>query len=762
MCVFSARLLRGAALIGRKSAPLLEEGCYDSVRDAVFRPKRLGGWLNDPLRSVPSEVGRIDSYRKFVLKKFVDPDKKLIRRIVARRRAEKLLSLDEETHRLGQEYLDMMFHASAVAPQPSEYLENKVNRILEARFNYNPASPSSKYLGKLEEQGERALLESSENAHGVDNALVEAADEPENVFERLSTCNKNTTLLNVWKEHMDFEKVIHNQCEIPNSFGYKEKEDEYRMLRKSAVVFDKSYTLIVKITGTSANYFLEQMLTFSVSKMAQLDVCYGSLLDSKGFIIDTCYVCKSRDEYILVTNGRTKKDIYDYLTSYAIHCKNYGLDIAIVPMTNFTSIGLYGPCSPNVLLDLHSRACNSENGTDASEDIRDVDKDVNCKVQLQSSADGEQLPAFMKCFPVKFSNRIDDTGNVSESIITCARISDTGEDGFEFIVPNTIVQRFSELLLSHKEVHPMGLKTYDIARLESGILRSDLDLTPECSPMQASLMWNVDIKKIRQKQLFGYKFIGHDLTGGVSKIRVGLICNEMVNKSSTILKSSNRMPIGFITSSAWSPALQMYIAHAYVNSEYAKHDTPVVLSIPKSPEDGVSKRVYEKYYRNHIFKKFAKATIVHLPFIIHNYPVPKDKKSYVGGRQVKFSPKKRPEPQTSELVPVTPPTEEKGKATRSRKQLWKDLIAKHRRASTGTLEMALTKWEKINKEVQSSKRTPEATFADSESLVPLWRINIIPTTPMDRRMVIKHYQDLHSEPVPSRHRRFRPPRKATE
>lgn len=64
----------------------------------------------------------------------------------------------------------------------------------------------------------------------------------------------------------------------------------------------------------------------------------------------------------------------------------------------------------------------------------------------------------------------------------------------------------------------IGFDTYDIARLETGIIRPDLDLTPESTPMHCSLMWNLDIHKIRKRIIFGHKHLGRAMVDGVSKV----------------------------------------------------------------------------------------------------------------------------------------------------------------------------------------------------------------------------------------------------
>lgn len=246
----------------------------------------------------------------------------------------------------------------------------------------------------------------------------------------------------------------------------------------------------------------------------------------------------------------------------------------------------------------------------------------------------------------------------------------------------------------------------------------------------------------------------------------------------------------------------MYTAQAYVNTEYARHGMvsksvngankkqPVCISMPSKPERATTKREYRKYYRNRTLRTFARGTVVHLPFILHNYPITESQRHYVGGRNVPLRSETDIQPpgqslddramgiiSENEFTPATPstqgPTEhmphqeaedgqaeapdgQQGKTTvKTRKQLWKEVVQAQRKKNSKTLEMALDQLEKMKVNSTLCHDVKQCTPEDGQ-LLHTDRINIRPRNGVPLDKCIQYYKDLYSKPITPRHRRYRP------
>lgn len=208
------------------------------------------------------------------------------------------------------------------------------------------------------------------------------------------------------------------------------------------------------------------------------------------------------------------------------------------------------------------------------------------------------------------------------------------------------------------------------------------------------------------------------------------------------------------------------------------------------PQAPLTKRDYRKYYRNRTKRTFIRGTVVHLPFVYHNYPIRESDKYHVGGRNVPLRRKQSPSnprmedeatlvnsmnEDTCQIQGVTslrdtsngsvsPGINDEGNTdaqktatqVKTRKQLWREVIAKHRRMNAKSLEMALQDLEKA-KVVPIVSKDNSSDELEQSGYLHINRINLRPQVKMPRDKWIEYYVSLHNEPVPPRHRRYRPP-----
>ncbi|GIX63961.1 aminomethyltransferase, putative [Babesia caballi] len=782
------------------------------------------------------------------------PGDKLMRQIISRRR-QRGVEQNESTgnlYELAEEYLDAEHEMQAISPSQDTVLQQKIDEVLQKRFNYNPTAtlhqtddghsygetgtrrnlppvrtsninktcqqPRSEQSitdvcavedqveqdltqETVDSQGRQRIITDFENAALPNGAVikidtlsskaVQVDRDLVDVFHQLGTVRVNWDVIRLWTTDQIVDAIYFNETVLP--IVASDAEGEYYHIRNRVALIDKSYALPIIVEGKHACDFMEHFVTCSVKKLKQGMVQYAALVDTKGCVMDMAHIAKYEDCLLLVTNGLQKRNVYDYMTAYQVSCRQMGLDVTLQPQVFSVVVSIQGPKSAEMLQSVVSK----QNTTVSSTGNRSVGLscqlekkgiDLNCMLEIPST-----LPAFMHCFEgtVTYSTT-DEEGIESRKTekIRCSRISDVGEDGFEVVVSSEAAIPLLRMLLEQPEVAAAGFDAYDSARMEAGIIRSDVDLPTESSPIQAAVAWCMDTNKLRAGSLFGRQHVVSQLVNGVAKVRVGLVTNERVDANCYILNADTRRPIGFVTSCSWSYGLQMYLSQAYVNTENARHDMPVCISLPLKPDAPVTKREYRRYYRNKTRRTFVRGTVVRLPFVLHNYPIKESEKLFVGGRNVPLQSavklvkrEKNGDDQakqgvlpkgvtdedtmttpTNDGVPIqetgsdsdTPSRREEKMPVKTRKQLWKEVVAKQRSKNAKTLEMAIKQLEEASVNARVDAMQSHETEG-KESPLHIERINIAPRAEIPLDKVLRYYKELHSTPVPSRHRRYRPP-----
>lgn len=388
--LFISKILRRNVVTTKISQNAVKN--QNKFRANWFRPR---GWSRDPLSTLGNIPQFHDDQFNHAIDSCVDVDKKIIKQIISIRNnldenresisddihnhdyhsynQDMSPSLDEpssHTYHLGQEYLDILFN-HRISQNPPKQLNDKINHILEYISNHNHLS--SVHLGPPVKYN-----------------------------------NDNLSFTDIHK------------INLPNDHNSSEHSD-YFHLRQFSGLFHKDFTHSIKVYGLNSDYFLNQILSNSVSPMALNDVSHSFLLDSHGIVIGTCLVVKLDGFYLLITNGSKKNVLLDYISAYVVHLKGIGMDISINPLETHTVVGLYGPLSHDVLSKLLS---------EKSLEISIYEPDGSFE-----KTSSQYLRYFMKSFYINFKD-------YPERII-CYRVLDV-EDGFEFIIPNEYYGEFTE------------------------------------------------------------------------------------------------------------------------------------------------------------------------------------------------------------------------------------------------------------------------------------------------------------------------------
>jgi folate-binding protein YgfZ len=158
------------------------------------------------------------------------------------------------------------------------------------------------------------------------------------------------------------------------------------------------------------------------------------------------------------------------------------------------------------------------------------------------------------------------------------RISDTGEAGFELLVPPGDMSAVREALASAGAVE-LDEATAEAIRIESGIPRFHRDMDEETIPLEAGIESTaISFTKgcyVGQEVVVRVLHRGH---GRVARRLVGLVFDAGGVVSPGAPVKVDGRDIGQVTSATWSPALDRTIALAYVHRELVNPGTSVEAS----------------------------------------------------------------------------------------------------------------------------------------------------------------------------------------
>ncbi|OYU48640.1 MAG: glycine cleavage system protein T [Rhizobiales bacterium PAR1] len=174
----------------------------------------------------------------------------------------------------------------------------------------------------------------------------------------------------------------------------------------------------------------------------------------------------------------------------------------------------------------------------------------------------------------------------------------TGEDGVEISIPAKAVEAFCTRLLGDARVKPIGLGARDSLRLEAGLCLYGHDIDTTTSPIEADLNWSIQKRRREEGGFPGAARIQRELKDGPSRLRVGILPEGRQPAREGTEVFVDGWKIGIITSGGFGPSQNGPVAMGYVETAFAKVDTPVTLVVRG---------------------KELPAKIVAMPFIPHRY-----------------------------------------------------------------------------------------------------------------------------------------------
>ena len=319
--------------------------------------------------------------------------------------------------------------------------------------------------------------------------------------------------------------------------SYSGINDEHATVRNNAGVFDVSHMGEFIIKGDKALDLIQRVTSNDASKIAAGKAQYSCLPNDQGGIIDDLivYCIDENKTYMLVVNASNIEKDWNWISQH-----------------NTENAEMHNISDKTCLL-----AIQGPNATKILQPLTDIDI-LNMKYYT-----------FVKG---KFAG-------VDNVIISATGY--TGSGGIEIYFEdkddnaNIIWDKIFEAGKSHG-LKPIGLAARDTLRLEMGYCLYGNDIDDSTSPLEAGLGW---ITKF-SKDFTAKDILEKQKSEGIKQKLVGLEMMEKgIPRHGYEIQNKEGKVIGRVTSGTQSPTLQKPIAMGYVDNNYSKIDTEVLVKV---------------------------------------------------------------------------------------------------------------------------------------------------------------------------------------
>ena len=359
---------------------------------------------------------------------------------------------------------------------------------------------------------------------------------------------KKTALYNLHKNHnAKFVEFAGYEMPIQYDQGIIE---EHKFTRIASGVFDVSHMGQLFIYG-------DQNLTLELEKIFPLNLKnlninhskYSFLLNNEAGIHDDLIITKLEDGFLIILNAACKDNDYKILRS--LIDKKYKMNLE----NNRALVAIQGPKSVSF---------------------------------LNIIIDGVEKLNFM-------------SGNwfsYNQNKVYVTRSGYTGEDGFEVSLINEDTEKFVKELIE-KGSKLIGLGARDTLRLEAGLCLYGHELDINKTPVEANLKWALSKERVKNGGFLGSEMIKKQINNGVEKTRVGIKPEgRIIAREKTKIFNTEDNLIGEITSGTFGPSVNGPVAMGYIDDQFAKKDTKVLLEVrgKKYPANISGLPFYKKSY----------------------------------------------------------------------------------------------------------------------------------------------------------------------
>lgn len=319
--------------------------------------------------------------------------------------------------------------------------------------------------------------------------------------------------------------------------------DEHRTVRSAAGLFDLGHMGQVRVTGPDALPYLQLITTNDVSALSPGDAQYSLLPNEQGGVIDDIIVYRLADEpgYLVVVNAANHAKDISWMQQQRSARPELQVDVDDVS-ESLGMIAIQGPTAAAIVAEL-------------------------------TETDLSGLEPF-HCL----------RATVADLPVIVARTGYTGEDGFEFYVPQEQTVALWDALFAagaSRGLKPIGLGARDTLRLEARMPLYGNELADDISPIEAGLGWAV---KLDKGSFIGREAIAAVKESGPLRRTVGFQLLERAGSArhGYPVKLDGR-DVGVVTSGAHSPTLGSEIGLALVDADVAGVGRPLEIVIRGRP-----------------------------------------------------------------------------------------------------------------------------------------------------------------------------------
>jgi glycine cleavage system T protein len=344
-----------------------------------------------------------------------------------------------------------------------------------------------------------------------------------------------TTPLFSWHRSHGATLINDRGIELPERFS--DPVAEYQAVREKAGLIDLSFRSQVRMTGEDRVSFLQGMISNDVKALRPGTGCPATLLTEQGRLVADLRVYALDNALLLEVDTRIKEKVIEALSRFIIADDVELEDLSKQQVT----LALQGPASAQVL-------------TAAGMSVS-LDKQFQHQESLLASA------------PVRV-----------------IRVGDTGEDGYELLVPAEQAEQCWIALLNAGEplgLRPVGLAALQMLRIEAGIPWYGLDMDEGRIVLEVGLEQAISFKKgcyLGQEVVERATARGH-----VNRKLSGLLLHGDTLPPGGTKLFHEAQEVGWITSAVHSPRFGHPIALAYVRREHLTPGTQLRIDSPGTP-----------------------------------------------------------------------------------------------------------------------------------------------------------------------------------
>jgi folate-binding protein YgfZ len=307
---------------------------------------------------------------------------------------------------------------------------------------------------------------------------------------------------------------------------------EYSAVRSAVGLIDRTNRGLLQFTGADRLSFLQGMLSNDLGSLQPFEGQYATLLTQQGKVVADIRVLCSLNSFYLDFWQDLRSKILDHLNHYLV-----ADEVEITDRSaEYAILSIQGP---------------------------------KAEALLRKLAGLSELPTRPKQHAMV---------TIEGAAVCVVRDSDTGESGFDLIIPRTHLFAIAKSLTATGTSFGaawVGEDAHNVLRIEAGVPRYGIDFSEDNLLLEVGIDHAVSFTKgcyLGQEVVERIRSRGH-----VNKRLVGLLVagSDPVSAGDRIIAAD--IEVGHLTSFAVSPALKQSIALGYIHKDFWNAGTRVVI-----------------------------------------------------------------------------------------------------------------------------------------------------------------------------------------